>query len=138
MLNPNVRVSSVSSIFITPPWGMESKNLFYNQVWSVQTSLSADALLREILGVERDLGRLREKGKGYQDRLIDIDILLYGDEIIEEPHLKVPHPHLPQRAFALLPLLELEPSLRNPRDGKAYQSCLNGLESEIQKIKRLG
>lgn len=138
MLNPFMRVSSVSSLFITPPWGMESKNFFYNQVWEVESGLSADDLLREILRVERELGRVRENGIGYQDRLIDIDILLFGSEIIEEPHLKVPHPHLNKRAFALMPLLELAPNLKDPSNGKAYQTCLGELESEIQKIKRIG
>lgn len=138
MLNPFMRVSSVSSLFITPPWGMESKNFFYNQVWEVESGLSADDLLREILRVERELGRVRENGMGYQDRLIDIDILLFGSEIIEEPHLKVPHPHLSKRAFALMPLLELAPDLKDPNNGKAYQTCLAELESEIQKIKRIG
>jgi len=137
MLNPFIRVSRVSSLYITPPWKMLSENWFYNQVWEVETDWTPMELLDEILRVESALGRIRNKSGQYEDRIIDIDILLFKGLKIDSERLKVPHPHLEQRAFALLPLLELDSELSRPGESVKYQRALEDLAEDTRKIKRL-
>ena len=112
--------------------------MFHNQVWEVETGLAAHDLLDVLLEVEQRLGRTRVSSEGYQDRLIDLDILLFRSEVINDSRLSVPHPHLCKRAFALLPLLELESTLRSPIDGMLYEDCLAELSSDRNNIKRIG
>lgn len=137
LLNSSITISRKSSLFITAPWKMESENWFYNQVLEVETELSPDELLRLILDVERGLGRLRKEGAGYEDRLIDIDILLFGEQLYQTEDLRVPHKFLNQRAFALMPLLELSPECREPGTDIPYENYLERLAEERHKIKKL-
>tara|TARA_B100001115_G_C15846352_1_gene426638 strand:- start:1655 stop:2161 length:507 start_codon:yes stop_codon:yes gene_type:complete len=137
LLNPSITVSRKSSLFITAPWKMESENWFYNQVLEVETRLSPEEVLGVILDVERDLGRLRNGGAAYEDRLIDIDILLFGKQLYQSDDLQVPHKFLNQRAFALMPLLELSPECREPGTDIPYENYLERLDEERQKIKKL-
>ena len=106
---PGVNLATWSSVFRTPPWGKLDQPDFLNMAALVETTLSARALLALCLDVERGLGRERRERWG--PRLIDIDILTYGDATIEEPNLKLPHPRLTERAFALAPLAEVAPRL---------------------------
>ncbi|MBL0269333.1 MAG: 2-amino-4-hydroxy-6-hydroxymethyldihydropteridine diphosphokinase [Chitinophagaceae bacterium] len=106
-------LTAVSSLYETAAWGKEDQPAFLNQALELQTSLSARQLIRRILKLEKQMGRLREEK--YGPRLIDIDILLYGSEIHDYPLLKVPHPELPNRRFALLPLQEIAAALVHPR-----------------------
>jgi len=86
---------------------------FLNGAVALDTELSAHALLEELLSVERRLGRVRD-GTRWGPRIVDLDLLLYGDEVLDEPGLRVPHPRLQERRFALEPLAELDPELLVP------------------------
>lgn len=107
---PEVKLVALSSVYRTPPWGKRNQPDFLNLAALIETTLPARALLALCLEAERALGRRRLERWG--PRTIDIDILTYGDERIDEPALKVPHPRLGERAFALAPLAEIAPSLR--------------------------
>jgi 2-amino-4-hydroxy-6-hydroxymethyldihydropteridine diphosphokinase len=106
----------LSSICETEPWGIEDQPDFLNAVAELETELLPRALLDNLLELERELGRTRG-GARYGPRTIDLDLLLYGDEIIDEPGLRVPHPHLHERGFVLEPLAELAPGLVVPGRG---------------------
>ena len=104
-----------SSIYETEPWGYEDSTPFLNQVIEVETNLEADELMNKILLAESELGRVRVIGReGYSSRTIDIDLLFYGQQIINEPELVVPHPRLHQRRFALVPLVEIASGFIHP------------------------
>jgi 2-amino-4-hydroxy-6-hydroxymethyldihydropteridine diphosphokinase len=117
----------LSTIIETEPWGYEDQPRFLNAVAELQTRLAAHELLEELLEVERTLGRERT-GPRYGPRTVDLDLLLYGDETIEEPGLVVPHPRLAERRFVLEPLAELVPTRRIPGNG-TVQQALAGLQS---------
>jgi 2-amino-4-hydroxy-6-hydroxymethyldihydropteridine diphosphokinase len=137
LLSNFTTISRCSSLFITAPWEMSSNFFFHNQVIELSTTLSPLELLHKILEVEHSLGRQRSAATGYQDRLIDIDILLFDEKVVNELELKVPHPHLSKRAFALAPLLELNPELREPQTGVLYQDYLMQLQGDLVKIRKI-
>jgi 2-amino-4-hydroxy-6-hydroxymethyldihydropteridine diphosphokinase len=110
-----IQLRRSSSIYETVPWGYTSQPDFLNCVLEMVTTLPPSRLLGLVKGVERELGR--EWSPRYGPRVIDVDILLWGNEIIDEPDLQVPHPRLHQRAFVLVPLAELAPGLTHPRLG---------------------
>jgi len=113
--HPDIEVLRASALRETEPWGPVAQPPFLNGAVVVETSLEPRALLGALLDVERRLGRMREERWG--PRTIDLDLLLYGDEVVDEPGLTVPHPRLSERAFALEPLLELDPGLVVPGQG---------------------
>ncbi|MCH4148765.1 MAG: 2-amino-4-hydroxy-6-hydroxymethyldihydropteridine diphosphokinase [Prevotella sp.] len=101
-------VERVSSFYETEPWGFSSANKFINACVCCLTSLSPHGLLEATQQIEIGLGRTRKSSDGtYYDRLIDIDILLYDDIRIDEPDLKIPHPHMKEREFVMEPLEEI-------------------------------
>jgi 2-amino-4-hydroxy-6-hydroxymethyldihydropteridine diphosphokinase len=106
----------LSSLRETEPWGYADQPMFLNAVAELDTDLTPRALLERLLEIERELGRTRE-GPRFGPRSIDLDLLLYGDEVIDEPGLTVPHPRLHERLFVLEPLAELEPGLSVPGRG---------------------
>jgi 2-amino-4-hydroxy-6-hydroxymethyldihydropteridine diphosphokinase len=106
----------LSTIRETEPWGMTDQPLFLNAVAEVEWEGSGRELLELLLAVERDLGRVRD-GRRWGSREIDLDLLVFGTEAIDEPGLTVPHPHLAQRLFVLEPLAELAPDLEVPGHG---------------------
>jgi 2-amino-4-hydroxy-6-hydroxymethyldihydropteridine diphosphokinase len=106
---PQTRVTTVSSVYRTPPWGRTDQPDFLNAVAEVETGRTPREMLALCLGAEKALKRVRAERWG--PRTIDIDILLFGDRTIEEPGLEVPHPRMTQRAFVLLPLAEIVPEL---------------------------
>jgi 2-amino-4-hydroxy-6-hydroxymethyldihydropteridine diphosphokinase len=118
----------LSTIVETEPWGYENQPRFLNAVAEVETSLGARAFLDQLLDVERRLGRERI-GHRWGPRTIDLDLLLFGDQVIDEPGLVVPHPRLTEREFALRPLAELIPSQEIPGFG-TVQAALAGLQSD--------
>ncbi len=124
---PGVHVSAVSSFRDTAPVGIVDQPRFLNAAVAVETDLGARSLLDRLLGIERRLGRTRE-GPRFGPRTIDLDLLLYGDEQIDEPGLQVPHPRLHERLFALEPLAELEPDLVVPGRGP-LANLVAGLQS---------
>lgn len=107
---------AVSSLQETDPVGKTDQPRFLNGVAAVETDLSAPELLQLLLSVERELGRERRERWG--PRTIDLDLLLFGDETLDEPGLTVPHPALHERRFALEPLAELDPELLVPGRGR--------------------
>ncbi|MET0244770.1 MAG: 2-amino-4-hydroxy-6-hydroxymethyldihydropteridine diphosphokinase [Flavitalea sp.] len=106
------RIDAVSAVFETAPWGLADQDPFLNQAIAVNTSLEAENLLKVLLSIELEMGRLRQTKNG--PRVIDIDILFYGNEIIDTTILKVPHPLLAERRFALVPLCDLIPDFVHP------------------------
>jgi 2-amino-4-hydroxy-6-hydroxymethyldihydropteridine diphosphokinase len=111
-----IEVVAVSRLRETEPVGMIDQPRFLNGAAALETSLSARELLGTLLRIERTLGRVRD-GKRWGPRAIDLDLLLFGDEEIDESGLRVPHPFLHERAFALEPLAELDPGARIPGRG---------------------
>jgi 2-amino-4-hydroxy-6-hydroxymethyldihydropteridine diphosphokinase len=121
-----VKLIAVSTLRETDPVGYEDQPRFLNGAALVETTLTPRQLLDLLLDVERRLGRVRGAGPRFGPRTIDLDLLLYGDEIVDEPGLQVPHPRLHERRFALEPLAELEPALEIPGHGP-IQALLAGL-----------
>jgi 2-amino-4-hydroxy-6-hydroxymethyldihydropteridine diphosphokinase len=119
-------VVAVSTFRDTDPVGYEDQPRFLNAAVALETDLAPRELLDRLLAVERELGRTRD-GPRYGPRTIDLDLLLYGDEIVDEPGLRVPHPRLAERRFALEPLFELDPGLVIPGAGPV-SALLAGLE----------
>ena len=117
----------LSTIRETEPWGLEEQPPYLNAVAEVETSLSPRRLLDRLLDVERQLGRERG-GPRWGPRTIDLDLLLYGGQVIDEPGLRVPHPYLLERRFVLEPLAELIPAQRIPGNGTVSEA-LAGLQS---------
>ena len=103
-------INQKSSFFYSPPWGYNSKNEFVNIGILIKCSNSAEILLREILQIETKLGRIRNENDCYEDRPIDIDIILFGNMIINHKDLVIPHPRMHQRKFCLTPLNEIIPN----------------------------
>jgi 2-amino-4-hydroxy-6-hydroxymethyldihydropteridine diphosphokinase len=113
----------MASIRETDPVGVSEQPKFLNAAAEVDTELSARDLLERLLAIERQLGRDRSVETRWGPRTIDLDLLLYGSETIDEPGLTVPHPRLAERRFVLEPLHELDPGLRLP-DGRAVRELL--------------
>ncbi|HET6624249.1 MAG TPA: 2-amino-4-hydroxy-6-hydroxymethyldihydropteridine diphosphokinase [Gaiellaceae bacterium] len=112
-----IEVLAVSTLRETDPVGVEDQPRFLNGAAELETTLRPDALLEVLLGIERVLGRVRD-GVRFGPRTIDLDLLLYDDETVDEPGLTVPHPRLHERSFALEPLAELAPALAIPGRGR--------------------
>lgn len=119
-----------SAFYRTPPWGFESGEDFVNSVVGFETALDASALLNEIRKIESELGRKRAAGKGYQDRIIDLDIIDYNGEVIETKDLIVPHKHMHERNFVIYPLEEVAPKWRHP----LIQKEIGELKEEVPNI----
>ena len=123
-----IEVVAVSSFRETDPVGVVDQPRFVNAAAALETSLRPRELLERLLDVERALGRDRAVEERWGPRTLDLDLLLYGGESIDEPGLEVPHPRLTERAFVLEPLLELDPDLRLP-DGRPLRDLYGaGLE----------
>lgn len=114
---PGIAVAAVSGLIDTEPVGVVDQPRFLNGVAALDTELSARALLDVLLEVEQRFGRRREASLPQGPRTLDLDLLLYGDEEMDERGLRVPHPRLHERAFVLGPLAELAPGLEVPGKG---------------------
>ncbi len=125
---PGVELVAVSQLRETAPWGYTDQPAFLNGAAALDTSLGATELLAVLLMVERELGRTRT-GPRYGPRTIDLDLLLYGTQLVDEPGLTVPHPRLHERAFALEPLLDLDRDLVVPGRGRVAD-LLAALDSD--------
>ncbi len=126
------RVVKISSVYKTKSWGFESDD-FLNCCIEVSTHLNPEDLLDTILQIENDLGRVRGTSGNYKARIIDIDVLLFDDEIIFYKNLKVPHVKMLERKFVLVPLTEIAANVKHPIAKKTILMCLQGCEdtSEI-------
>ena len=133
---PGTRVLRASRLYRTPAWGVTAQPDFVNAVAMIETALTPSALLENLLRIERDAGRHRraDGADRWGPRTLDLDLLLYGDEVIEMPGLKVPHPHLHERAFVLVPLLEIAPDTRIPGHGAAADALAAMATSGIQAL----
>ena len=126
-------VTGYSSVFESEPWGFDADTDFLNQVLQIQTSLEPSELLAAIQEIETAMGRHRQPG-GYQSRVIDIDILFYGDEVINDGDLLIPHPRLHLRKFVLQPLAELQPDFKHPLLGKSIRELLEECDDHTRVI----
>jgi 2-amino-4-hydroxy-6-hydroxymethyldihydropteridine diphosphokinase len=122
----DVELVAVSTLQETDPVGYEEQPRFLNGVVQLGTELSPQELLARLLAIETRLGRVRGEGPRFGPRTIDLDLLLYGEETIDEPGLTLPHPRLHERRFVLEPLAELDPALEVPGRGPV-QALLTGL-----------
>lgn len=127
-------VLALSSFYETEPWGFVSENRFLNAALALETSLSPFDLLRLTQTIEREMGRAAKSAQGiYHDRLIDIDLLLYGDEVVRSAELEIPHPHLHERRFVLEPLREIAPFLRHPLLEKNMEELFRDFTKSTQE-----
>jgi 2-amino-4-hydroxy-6-hydroxymethyldihydropteridine diphosphokinase len=106
------KITQKSRLYETQAWGLTNQPDFINQALEVETTLSPQATLTTILDIETDMGRTR--AEKWAERTIDIDILLFADIVVEEADLQIPHPRLPERNFALVPLMEIAGELEHP------------------------
>lgn len=123
-------VTKRSQIYQTAAWGLEEQPDFLNMAVEVQTTLSSKGLLKGIQQIETNLGRQRTLKWG--QRTLDIDILFYNNEIIDLPDLKVPHPFLQERRFALVPLNDIAPAFMHPVLKKTVGELLNECKDELE------
>ena len=130
---PSTALIKVSSFYETQPVGVTGQPWFLNAVAQLDTDLAPGQLMWNLQRVERALGRVRQERWG--PRTIDLDLLLAGNEVIDEPGLKVPHPELLQRAFVLVPLVEIDPLLVHPVTGETLLKQLARLGS-VQTVHR--
>ncbi|WP_165733756.1 2-amino-4-hydroxy-6-hydroxymethyldihydropteridine diphosphokinase [Polaribacter sp. 20A6] len=131
-------ILKISSIYKTPAWGFDGDD-FFNICIKVATNLEPETLINSLLKIEKELGRQRSSLEGYQNRKIDIDILLYDAEIILSQALIVPHPKMLQRKFVMLPLAEIAASTIHPVEKKDIAVCLQGCDdsSKIEKLNEI-
>jgi 2-amino-4-hydroxy-6-hydroxymethyldihydropteridine diphosphokinase len=132
--HPQLRVIRLSSLYETEPVGYLDQGWFLNQVMEIETTLTPEELLTFLQGIENKLGRKRLIRWG--PRVIDLDILLYGNRTIETPKLIIPHPRMYERGFVMIPLQEIAPDLVHP-DGKTTREHLDMLmkTEKVEKIR---
>lgn len=123
-----------SSVYETEPWGFRSENQFFNMAVEIETDLKPSGLLGRLLMIESILGRLRE-GREYKSRIIDLDILLYGKQVINKGDLKIPHPRLHERKFVLVPLCEIAPGMIHPVFEKTVAELLKECKDNSRVYK---
>ncbi len=133
-LPPVVTVLESSPVYETQPWGVVNQPAFLNMVLNGKTSFTPLALLKHLKDLEIHLGRL--PSIRYGPRKIDIDILFYADLVLDTPGLTIPHPGLHERAFVLVPLVDLAPDLVHPVLGKTVRQLLAGVDAT--GVKRFG
>ncbi|HAQ21221.1 MAG TPA: 2-amino-4-hydroxy-6-hydroxymethyldihydropteridine diphosphokinase [Prolixibacteraceae bacterium] len=124
------KITAQSAVFETEPWGFESPDIFWNQALEISTSLSPEEVLAQTQIIEQKLGRIRKESQ-YSSRIIDIDILFYGDQIIHQENLVIPHPRIQERKFALVPLFEIAPELVHPVFQKSIGQMLEKCTDEL-------
>ena len=129
------RFIGCSRWYLTSPVGVENQDWFVNGVASLDAGISAQDLLDGLLRIEAAMGRVRTEKWG--PRVIDLDLLLYGSDIIEERNLKIPHPYMHVRRFVLAPLAEVAPDVIHPVLGKTVSQILQELRGEEQQVTRL-
>jgi 2-amino-4-hydroxy-6-hydroxymethyldihydropteridine diphosphokinase len=130
------KAAAISSIYETEPWGCDSDLNFYNQVIELFTPLRPLPLLETIHEIEEMCGRNRSAAR-YSARTLDIDILLYGESVLEFPDLVVPHPSLQERQFVLVPLTEIAPHVLHPIFNKDMEQLLRACGDHKKIIQRL-
>ena len=127
--NYAIKIKTSSPIYETAPWGKSDQPWFYNLVLEIDSPYEPNQLLKICLGIEKKLGRIRKIKWG--QRIIDIDILYFGDLIIETEYLKIPHPEIQNRRFNLLPLVVLNPLLIHPKLKKNQKELLAHCDDDL-------
>lgn len=115
---PQTSIRAQSRFYRTPPWGRTDQAIFINAVVELQTRLAPRVLLNFLLDVETRFGRQRSEGEKWGPRELDLDLLTYGEELIDEPGMHLPHPRLHERAFVLVPLAEIASTMEIPGLGR--------------------
>lgn len=130
------RLLQPSALYRTPAWGLTAQPDFINAVAMLETTLAPQALLASMLQIEREAGRERrdDGSDRWGPRTLDLDLLLYGDATVDEPGLRVPHPHLHERAFALVPLLEIAPEVVIPGFGPARKALAAMASEDVEAL----
>jgi 2-amino-4-hydroxy-6-hydroxymethyldihydropteridine diphosphokinase len=132
-LTPQIEVQAKSAVYETPPWGYEKQPKFLNQVVKAKTYLEPEPLLKHLKRLEIALGRQVSFPNG--PRSIDLDILFYDDIVLDTDSLTLPHPRLHERAFVLLPLLDIDPDLVHPINKKSVRGM--AAECDVSAIERV-
>lgn len=125
----DISLVRTSAFYESEPWGTDTKNWFVNAMIEINTTQTPQQLLQTIQSVEKRLGRNRELEGHYGDRTLDIDIMFYDDEIINEENLIIPHKYFHQRAFTIVPMLELAPDFIHPTLKKTIMQLHDELEN---------
>jgi 2-amino-4-hydroxy-6-hydroxymethyldihydropteridine diphosphokinase len=116
-------IQKESKIYESVPWGVENQSNYLNQVLEIRSELSAEEVLERVLQIEDKIGRIRNEKWG--ERIIDIDVLLFNDSIVEKDGICIPHIHLHNRKFVLIPLNEVAPSFIHPKYNKTIEELLS-------------
>ncbi len=128
---PGTRIEARSSLYRSPPWGLREQPDFINAVAAIETALQPHELMHALLTIETRAGRVRT-GPRWGPRALDLDLLVYGDCVLDWPGLTLPHPRLAERAFVLMPLAEIAPGLDIPRYG-AVEALLQKIDASTCK-----
>ncbi|HEY5463692.1 MAG TPA: 2-amino-4-hydroxy-6-hydroxymethyldihydropteridine diphosphokinase [Hanamia sp.] len=129
------RIIKSSKIYETDAWGITNQPSFYNQVHIIKSTFSAKEIIKRILKIEEKMGRIRTIKNAA--RIIDIDILFFNDEIINEPNLNIPHAEISNRRFVLTPLNELVPEMIHPVFNKSIHELLSACKDELKVTQTL-
>ena len=129
---PGSKVSAQSDFYRTSPVGVTGQDWYVNGVAALSTDITAQHLLRCLLAIEADMGR--ERRRKWDARIIDLDILLFGNDILDAENLRLPHPMMHLRRFVLVPLVSLAPHVVHPVLGKTLIELLNSLSDESQAV----
>lgn len=128
------KITQRSGIYETEPWGFDHEKPFYNMVVVCESALTPREVLSSIHSIEHKLGRVRNL-KGYEGRIIDIDILFYNHLIMKEPDLIIPHPELHKRLFTLIPLMEINAGFIHPAFNKSIKSLYEDCPDNKSVVK---
>ena len=132
---PATHLLRASRLYRTPAWGLEQQPDFINGVVALETRLVPRELLDALLRIEREFGREREGGPRWGPRTLDLDLLLHGEVVVEQDGLRLPHPHLHERAFVLVPLLEIAADILIPGQGSARDALSRLDASTIEAME---
>ena len=130
---PECNIIGISDLYWTEPVGIDDQDWYVNGVVSISTDISAQDLMNRLFEIEKDMGRIRNRH--WESRVIDLDMLLFGSDIIHEQGLTVPHPLMHKRRFVLAPMVDLAPDLKHPSFEKTMFELLQAIPEDKQIVK---